>query len=127
MTDVYRRLGLAAFVVATLVLLAPASMPMVQAAEPVVATIDEPDQTAPATTVSETTEPETTEPGIVETAPTEPDDDADVGTVTIVGVIAFSLLLVVASWWMVRRRDDDGAPHPRPPGPEEPLPGRDLL
>lgn len=86
-----------------------------------VRTVAPPSTTAPPTT-PDTTQPETTEP-----APSDQSDGSDVTAATIVSLLAFALLLVLAGWWMVSRNDDDDAPHPRPPGVDEPLPGQDLL
>ncbi len=86
-----------------------------------VRTVQPPSTTAPPTT-PDTTQPETTEP-----APSDHSDGADITAATIVSLLAFALLLVLAGWWMVSRNDDDDAPHPRPPGVDEPLPGQDLL
>jgi hypothetical protein len=83
-----------------------------------------PSTTAPA--APETSQPATTEPGGPEPGD-ESSDESDYTTVTIVGVLAVGLLIALAGWWMVSRNDDDDATHPRPPNPDEPLPGQDLL
>ena len=76
---------------------------------------------------TDTTEPETTEPGTGEPGTGDADGESDDATVAIIAVVAFAALIGLASWWMVRRNDDDDAPHPRPPGLDDPPPGQDLF
>lgn len=80
----------------------------------------------PSTTVPTTT-PDTTQPEMTEPAPSDDSDEVDVTAATIVSLLAFAFLLVLAGWWMVSHSSSDDAPHPRPPGVDEPLPGQDLL
>jgi len=91
--------------------------------------------TEPPTTEPETSEPPTTEPETSEPATTDPTNDAAETTgddgidssVALLGVVGLFALVGVAGWWMVRLRNEDDDPHPQQRGPDDPLPGQDLL